>query len=171
MQKFDYSCGAAALATLMQYYFQDPVGEKKILSNITKQMNQTVIKNRKKEGLSLLDLQQFSQRRGYQAVGVKLKFSTLKKLQGPILVHVKTREFKHFAVLRGIKDDRVFLADPSRGNIRMSIDKFSKEWQGVALVLGKKGFVPSKQHALVIKEQFPVVNELKSARQGLYISY
>lgn len=170
MQQFDYSCGPAALATLMQYYFQDEITEMDILEDIVNRMDETTIKNRQKEGLSLLDLKQFAERRGYQAVGVKLKFSALLKLRGPVLVYLETSEFKHFAILRGVKEDRVFLADPSRGNIRMSVETFAKEWPGIALVLGKKGFgTPSKQ-ALAIHEESPIIIELSAARQNLYKS-
>jgi predicted double-glycine peptidase len=169
MQQFDYSCGAAALATLMQHYFQDDVTEKDILEDIVNQLNDKDFKNRKKEGLSLLDLKQFAQRRGYQAVGVKLKFAALPKLRGPVLVYLETSEYKHFAILRGIKEDRVFLADPSRGNIRMSAFEFAKEWPGIALVLGKKGFGTPSEHSLAIQEKSPILNELMAARRELYI--
>ena len=168
MQQFDYSCGAATLATLMQYYFQDDVTERDILENIVKHLNDKDFENRKKEGLSLLDLKEFAERRGYQAVGVKLKFSVLPKLRGPILVYLETSEYKHFAILRGVKEDRVFLADPSRGNIRMSVETFAKEWPGIALVLGKKGFGTPSEHSLAIQEKSPILNELRAARRGLY---
>jgi predicted double-glycine peptidase len=170
MQQFDYSCGPAALATLMQYYFQDEVTERDILEDIVARMDDTAIKNRQKEGLSLLDLKQFAQRRGYQAVGVKnLKFSALPKLRGPVLVYLETSEYKHFAILRGVKEDRVFLSDPSRGNIRLSVEAFSEEWPGIALVLGKKGFGTPSEHSLAIQEKSPILNELRAARRGLYI--
>jgi predicted double-glycine peptidase len=168
MQQFDYSCGAAALATLMQYYFQDDVTERDILKNILNHLNDKDFEDRKKKGLSLLDLKQFAQRHGYQAVGVKLKFSALPKLRGPVLVYLETSEYEHFAILRGVKEDRVFLADPSRGNIRMSVFEFAKEWPGIALVLGKKGFGTPSEHALAIQEQSPILNELTVARQSLY---
>jgi predicted double-glycine peptidase len=34
LQRFDYSCGAGALATLMRYYFGDAVSEEAILAGI-----------------------------------------------------------------------------------------------------------------------------------------
>ncbi|NJL59319.1 MAG: hypothetical protein HC887_06410 [Desulfobacteraceae bacterium] len=118
MQQFDYSCGAAALATLMRYYFQDDVRETDILKDILNNLSESDIKERKKDGLSLLDLKEFAKRRGYQAVGIKMKYRILPQLQGPVLVYLETSEFRHFAILRGVKEDRIFLADPGRGNIR-----------------------------------------------------
>lgn len=168
MQKFDYSCGAAALATLMQSYFQDDITEKDILEDIVKKLNKEDFGDRKEKGLSLLDLKEFAERSGYQAMGVKLKFSALPQLLGPVLVYLETSEYKHFAILRGIKEDRIFLADPSRGNIRLSVFEFAKEWPGIALVLGKKGFGTPSEHLLAVKKSSPVVNELSAARSGLY---
>ena len=170
MQQFDYSCGAAALATLMQHYFQDNVTEKDILEDVVEHLNKTDFENRKKEGLSLLDLKNFANRRGYQAMGVKnLKFAALPKLLGPVLVYLETSEYQHFAILRGVKEDRVFLADPSRGNIRMSVEVFSQQWPGIALVLGKKGFGTPSKHSMAIQEKTPIVSELRAARRGLYV--
>jgi len=168
MQKFDYSCGAAALSTLMQSYFKDKITEKDILENIVKHLDKKDFDDRKENGLSLLDLQEFAQRYGYQAMGVKLKFSALPKLRGPVLVYLETSEYKHFAILRGIQEDRVFLADPSRGNIRLSVFEFAKEWPGIALMLGKKGFGTPSKHLLAVHESSPVVTELNAARSMLY---
>ncbi|MCH7729178.1 MAG: hypothetical protein IH991_22255, partial [Planctomycetes bacterium] len=38
IQKYDYSCGAATLATMMQFYFRDDVAEDEILKETLKQM-------------------------------------------------------------------------------------------------------------------------------------
>ncbi|MDM8558055.1 C39 family peptidase [Thiotrichales bacterium HSG14] len=170
MQKLDYSCGAAALATLMRYYFQEDIVEKEVLEDITNHLDKKAMKQRREEGFSLLDLKQFAERRGYQAVGVKLKFSALPKLRGPVLVYLDTREYKHFAILRGAKNDRVFIADPERGNLRMSAYEFSKEWAGVTLVLGKKGFGTPNEYLLKIQEQETRQNELNVIRKSLIVT-
>ncbi len=168
MQQTDYSCGAGAMATLMHYYFEDDITEKIILQNIFSHLNADEMKDRKKDGFSMFDLQQFAKRHGYKAVGVKLKPAILQKLRGPVLVYVETKGYKHFSVLRGVKDNLVFLADPSRGNLRMSIEDFTKEWSGITLVLGKKGFGTPTEHKLSIKEHELVKNELRIVRNGLY---
>ncbi|RKZ91461.1 MAG: hypothetical protein DRR19_07125 [Candidatus Parabeggiatoa sp. nov. 1] len=63
-----------------------------------------------------------------------------------------------------------FLADPSRGNIRLSVEEFAQEWPGITLVLGKKGFGTPSEHALAIQEKSPIIHELRAARRGLYQS-
>jgi predicted double-glycine peptidase len=169
MQGHDYSCGAGALATLMRYYFQDDVTEDQVLANILGTLTGEEVHDREKNGLSLLDLKRCAESMGYQAVGVRLKYASLPKLKGPVLIHLEREGYKHFAVLKGVRGDRVFLADPSRGNIRMSIDRFAQEWTGVALVLGKRGFGLPSKYPLALDDQEPVQNELLAARRALYL--
>lgn len=167
MQRFDYSCGAAALATLLQHYFGDGTSEADILASILTALSADDIADREENGFSLLDLKNYAVGQGYQAVGVKLKYASLPKLKGPVLIHLEREDYKHFAVLKGVRGDRVFLADPSRGNIRMSIDRFAQEWTGVALVLGKKGFGTPAEHPLALAESAPVQDELLAAYRAL----
>ncbi len=169
IQKFDYSCGSGALATLMRYYFGDKVSEEELLLSILGRMTEEEVKDREKKGLSLLDLKRCAEQRGYQAAGVKLKYASLPKLKGPVLIHLEREGYKHFAVLKGARGDRIYLADPSRGNIRMSIYRFAKEWSGIALVLGKSGFGLPQKYPLALDDQEPIQNELLEARRSLYL--
>ena len=54
---------------------------------------------------------------------------------------------EHFAVLRGVRGDRVYLADPSRGNIRMPVYAFLDTWlqddgKGLIFVVEPKSGLP-----------------------------
>lgn len=171
MQQFDYSCGPAAMATLMKYYFQDEVTEREILLDIVNGLSKEELENRKNEGLSLLDLKTFAERRGYQAVGIRLDVSALPKLRGPVLVYLEAADFKHFAIFRGVREDRVYIADPSRGNVRMSIADFVREWPGIALVVGKEGFGAPSDHPLALDYGPPFRPELQPARRNLYLGF
>ena len=166
-QQLDYSCGAAALATLIRYYFGDNVSEDQILSSILGSMTAEEVLDREANGLSLLDLRLQAERLGYQAVGVRLTLASLPKLTGPVIVHLEGDGYKHFAVLKGVREDRIFLADPSLGNVRRSVDRFATEWSGIALVLGKKGFGLPQEHPLALDDQHLVPNEVLAARKAL----
>lgn len=173
MQKFDFSCGAGSLVTLMKYYFGDNVTEEILLNDIFNFLPEDVKNNRKEKGLSLLDLKQAAERRGYQAYGVSLKPYSLYKIGRPVLVYLETDDFKHFSVFRGIQEDRIFLADPSRGNIRISADRFLQEWKGsLALVLDKTGFNASKNHSLSLEKNDEMFfrGELLAARKSLFFN-
>jgi len=129
-QRFDYSCGAAALATILRYGFGDEVTEREILSDLFDLLPEDEKGLRRKEGFSLLDLQRVAQARGYKAEGFRIEPQFLAKLGGPVIVFIEPRGYKHFAGLRGVRGDRVYLADPSRGNVRMPAYAFLESWLG-----------------------------------------
>ncbi len=167
MQRFDYSCGAASLATLMKYYFNDDVSEQELLDYIKETFSNKEYARIEEDGLSFLELEKVSRSLGYQSASVRLKLPALLELSGPVIVFVNTKQYKHFAVLRGIKEDQVFLADPSRGNIQLSVQEFIKEWQGETFILGKKGFGAPNKHALAVLHGLGFRNEGDSLRQSL----
>jgi predicted double-glycine peptidase len=138
-QQLDYSCGAAALATLMTYYFGEPTSEHEILTLLAAQLSKDEMALKEKKGFSLLDLKRVAEKQGYQAAGFKLTAEQLQLLAAPVIVFILPQGYKHFAVLRGIDRGRVWLADPARGNLRMSLWRFLSEWQGIVFVLGKTG--------------------------------
>ncbi len=127
-QRFDFSCGAAALATLLKFGFAEQVTETQILIGLFDLPSETEKAERRRTGFSLLDLQRVAQARGYNAQGFRLEPDQLPLLGGPVLVFIEPRGYKHFAVLRGVRGDRVYLADPSRGQVRMPAATFQKSW-------------------------------------------
>ncbi len=141
-QQEDMSCGAAALTTLMNLYFGEKTTEKEILGILKLRIDKATKEERarkKKNGFSLLDLKFAAQLKGYDAAGFKLTLEQLKQLKAPVVVFVEPFGYHHFAVLRGIAGDRVFLADPSRGNMSLTISQFADEYGGVVFALGKEG--------------------------------
>jgi predicted double-glycine peptidase len=173
MQKYDYSCGAAALTTLIVYYFQDPMTEQKVLDAIFDRLSrgpqaQAVIQDRIQNGLSLLDLQQVAADLGYQSAVARITMEQTANLRAPVVVRIIKNDFKHFVVLRGIVEDRVYLADPIRGQVRMPVQEFVRQWNGVALFLGKAGFGLPKEYPLAIRATPPVQHELQAARRAQF---
>ncbi|HYE35066.1 C39 family peptidase [Methylocaldum sp.] len=141
-QNLDYSCGAAALATLLRYYYGEDVTEKEILTRLNTllaNLSEAQWAHKKRIGFSLLDLKKVAMEKGYRAAGFELTIDQLRQLVAPVLVYVHPFEYHHFAILRGIAGDKVYLADPSRGNLRMTMSRFKDEYGGVVFVLGKAG--------------------------------
>jgi predicted double-glycine peptidase len=149
-QQLDYSCGSAALATLLQFYFGDKKSEKEILDRLFAPLNEKQKKIKARKGFSLLDLRTVARTMGYEAAGFKLPFQQLSRLSAPVIVHLEMEGYKHFAVLRGMSWSRVYLADPARGNLRMSLERFQGEWTGVIFVLGRKNEEQIKEYPLAI---------------------
>lgn len=147
MQERDYSCGSASLATLFNFYLEDPVHEEEIIKTLLaiNREKGTIEKVIERKGFSLFDLKQFAESRNFKANGFRLNFEDLVSLGVPAIVPIMPRGYKHFVVFRGADRDRVYLADPSAGNITESIEQFKEDWFGftnVALVIlppdGKK---------------------------------
>ena len=138
-QREDYSCGSAALATLIRYYFGDETSEKEILDFIQRPLSEEEKKQKALRGFSLLDLKKAAQHKGYRAAGFKLALPQLLQVMAPVIVCLEPLGYKHFAVDRGMDRGRIYLADPARANLRMSIDRFLNEWLGIIFVLGKAG--------------------------------
>jgi uncharacterized protein len=130
-QNYDYSCGSAALATLLSHYYDANVTEEMILKSvlevkgIDKQASE--LENQEgNNGLSFYDLSQYASAQGFKAVGIALGMEELRKLQIPVIVFVKIRKQEHFTVLKKMDERYAYLADPSFGNIRVSHAKFKE---------------------------------------------
>ncbi len=173
-QRLDYSCGAAALATILRYGFGDEVTEREILVELFDLLSEDEEGLRRKEGFSLLDLQRVAQARGYKAQGFRLEPQDLPKLGGPVIVFIEPRGYKHFAVLRGVKGDRVYLADPSRGNIRMPAYSFLDSWlgengKGIIFVIEPKEGLPDRDFPLRLSVDGLPQPEILTAREMLAV--
>lgn len=151
MQGYDLSCGSAALATVFKFYYGDKVGEKEILGFILKEREEALKRNLERpEGLSLFDLKLVAENFNYRAGGFEISFQDLPNLQGPVIVHLKDEEGDgHFVVFKWIKGDRVYLADPSSGNVRMSTYRFKKRWNGIIFVVEHDSKFPLANSPLV----------------------
>jgi predicted double-glycine peptidase len=150
-QEKDYSCGSAALATLMIYYFGHKTSEQEILTLMTSSMTEEERRRKPLTGFSLLDLKRVALSMGYRASGFRLTSEQLVRLTAPVIVFIQAGGYKHFAVLRGVSWRRVYLADPARGNLRMSLERFLDEWGGIIFVLGKKGEENIRDYPLAIR--------------------
>jgi len=137
-QGFDYSCGSGALATLINISFGERMTEAEIIREILKDKTEEEKAEIMKQGYSLLDLKRAAEAKGYFAAVYKLQVEHLFQLQGPVLVYFEPKGEKHFAILKSIHGDRVYLADPSRGNIRFSIYRFTELWPGYVLSIDTK---------------------------------
>lgn len=134
MQKRDYSCGAAALATVAKYYWGDSVDEDVFLRALDSILTEEEIADRIKNGLAMSDLRRAAVDVGYQAVVGKLTFDKLMEVKVPVVVGISPEGHDHFVVYRGTDGDWVYVADPIRGNVRMPVREFTKQWQENAIL-------------------------------------
>lgn len=117
-QNFDYSCGAASLATVMSFYGKD-VTEKEVMDAMGKTDNLA----------SFEDMANVLPKFGFVAQGIALSFDQLTKLKIPVVAYLQPERDDHFTVIRGISDSLVWIGDPSWGNRVLTKARFLEMWQ------------------------------------------
>jgi predicted double-glycine peptidase len=137
IQKWKFSCGAAALATLLTHDFEDPVTEHTVASSMLRHTDPSKV--RAEEGFSLLALQEYAERRGYEASAYgQLSPQELLALV-PAIVPVRFRGIDHFIVVRGLQAGEVLFADPAFGRRTLPLPEFERAWeQKIAFVIARR---------------------------------
>ena len=125
-QAYDYSCGSAALVTILQHHLGLKITEQQSMEGMMAKGEKDKIIERR--GFSLLDMKRYVASIGLDSAGFKAELSDLATLEHPAIVPIDYAGFKHFVVLRGVRDGMVFLADPSAGNIIFSVKEFATLW-------------------------------------------
>ncbi|MBB1633563.1 C39 family peptidase [Cupriavidus sp. UME77] len=124
-QQYDFSCGSAAVATLLTYQYGYPVSEQTVFQNMYVNGDQAKIRQ---EGFSLLDMKRFLESRGFLADGYELPLSKLEETQIPAIVLVIENGYHHFVVVKGVHGNRVLVGDPALGTRALSREHFEQIW-------------------------------------------
>lgn len=125
-QAYDYSCGSGALVTILHSYLDIQVTEQQAMEGMLAHGERDKIIERR--GFSLLDMKRYVASLGAQGAGYRGQMSDLAQLKQPAIVPIDYAGFKHFVVFRGLRDGKVFIADPSAGHIVFSAEHFAKLW-------------------------------------------
>jgi len=151
-QQYDYSCGSAALVTVLNYYVGLPVKEQGAMEGMLAYGEKDKIVARR--GFSLLDMKRYLASIGVRSAGFRGERADLLELKQPAIVPIDYGGFKHFVVLRGARDGRAFIADPSIGNFVVSLDEFLTWWDRntLFLIYPKEGQPPVENLALTDHE-------------------
>ena len=132
-QAYDYSCGSAALTTLLNGYGGLRLNEQQTMSGLLQYGEyQRIIERR---SFSLLDMKRFVAALGLNSGGYRGEFSDLITLKQPAIIPITYAGFKHFVVYKAYKDGRVYVADPAIGNISFDAIRFQEIWDNNTLFL------------------------------------
>jgi predicted double-glycine peptidase len=125
-QQQDWSCGSAAVATLLTYHYNHPVSETEALEAMYARGNQAKIR---REGFSLLDIKNYLESIGYQANGFETSLERLARVKVPAIVIINDSGYNHFVVVKGLRHGNVLLGDPAKGNRVISRQTFEQMWE------------------------------------------
>jgi uncharacterized protein len=124
-QHTDYSCGAAALATILRYGYHLDVDENVVIDGMLGVADPVLVRQR---GFSLLDIKRYVELLGLRGRGYRVDLSRLHSLRVPVIVLMDVHGYRHFVVLKQVHGDEAELADPILGNRTMKLDDFMKAW-------------------------------------------
>lgn len=124
-QQYDFSCGSAAVATLLTYHYGHPITEQQIFTSMFDSGDQGRIQ---REGFSLLDMKNYLEASGYQADGYKSSLERLVKNNMPAIVLINYKGYQHFVVVKGMRDGMVLVGDPSLGSKLIPRKEFESMW-------------------------------------------
>lgn len=128
-QTTDVTCGPAAVASLLKFYFGVETTEEEMARLSGTYENKTS---------SLLGLRNACRAKGFEAVGYRMSLpQLLREVETggvPVVIHFKEPSL-HFALVVGRVGDFIVVSDPSQGNISMDAGDFARRWSGAVLVV------------------------------------
>jgi uncharacterized protein len=124
-QQYDFSCGSAALATLLTYHYGQPVTEAQVFQFMYERGDQLKIR---REGFSVLDIKDYLESHGYNADGFETSLEKLGEVGVPAIVLVSDNGYHHFVVIKGLHPDKVLVGDPAIGARVIPRPEFERIW-------------------------------------------
>jgi hypothetical protein len=134
-QQYDFSCGSAALATLLRYHYDRPAGESDVFTGMWREGDRARIRQ---VGFSLLDMKRFLAENRLAADGYRVSLDAVAKRGLPGIALVSIKGYRHFVVVKGVTPGDVLVGDPSLGLRRMPRSEFQAAWNGVYFVLNSE---------------------------------
>jgi predicted double-glycine peptidase len=152
-QKLDHGCAAAALATILTYYFDFPSTEEEMLQPLLAAALKEAGPDVRAVGFSLRHIRDVAARGGLAAAAFRVEEKNLGRIRIPAIVRITINGYNHFAVFRETRNGRVYLADPAFGNTSYRLRSFAKLWSGVMMGFSRRVGQRPIDHLLVVRPE------------------
>lgn len=129
-QQYDFSCGSAALATLLTHHYNHPVSEGVVFEAMFRNGDQAKIRV---EGFSLLDMKRYLEAQGFEADGFQEPIDKLAAAKIPAIALINEAGYNHFVVVKGVREGRVLIGDPAGGTRALTASAFKAVWTNQVL--------------------------------------
>ncbi|WP_153020675.1 C39 family peptidase [Pseudomonas sp. BMS12] len=136
-QRTDFSCGAAALASILNEAYGWGLSEEMVIRGMLRAGDTELIHS---QGFSMLDMKNYVESLGMRARGYRIEAQRLASIKVPTIVLLNVRGYKHFVVLLRTDNDWVYVGDPVLGHKKMTIDDFSQGWNGIVFAIIGPGY-------------------------------
>lgn len=144
-------CGIACLCMIANYYGSN------IDINFLRQSYSLSLK-----GITLRSVMKIADSLNFETRAVRLEVDHVKNLKLPAILHW---DLMHFVVLKEVRKDTIVINDPSRGEIKLSINEFSKHFTGVALEIN-----PAENYSLIYGKEKLNIGNFWSSLKGFNAS-
>ena len=131
-QKTDFSCGAASMATILNQAYGWSLTEEDVILGMLTQADEQLVRT---QGFSMLDMKNYAASLGMRARGYRIQSNQLDSVSIPVIVLIEVRGYKHFVVMQRSADGSVYVGDPVLGHQKLTIEEFSKGWNGIVFAL------------------------------------
>jgi predicted double-glycine peptidase len=131
-QQRDFSCGSAALATLLTFHYGRPTSEPDAFKAMYARGDQAKIQ---KSGFSMLDMKRYLEEVGLKSDGYRLSLDDIAKSGVPVIALIDLGAYRHFVVIKGMTADKVLVGDPAMGLHIYTRKDFLKIWTGAVFAL------------------------------------
>ncbi|MGE5515730.1 MAG: C39 family peptidase [Bacteroidota bacterium] len=131
-QEHDFSCGSAALATLLTHHYNRPTTEAEAFQAMFAAGDQQSIQ---RSGFSMADMQRYLTTLGLRSDGYRVGLDKLVEVGVPAITLINTKGYNHFVVIKGVKGGDVLVGDPAMGLKAVPRAEFEALWQGVMFVI------------------------------------
>lgn len=163
-QQYDFSCGSAALATLLTYHYETPISEQDVFKAMFDIGDQQKIRAL---GFSLLDMKVYLEAHGYSAGGYQVNLEKLAQIGIPAIVLINVHGYKHFVVVKGVSKKDVLLSDPAVGSRTVPRSEFEPTWNGLIFIVKNRQDVAKRHFNLErdwhVKDRAPIGDALNNA--------
>ena len=129
-QQYDFSCGSAAVATLLTYHYERPTTEADVFESMLQRGDVDKIRT---YGFSMLDMKQYLDTQGLNSDGFRVKLEDFIGIGLPAITLIDTGGYKHFVVIKGMDDGNVLVGDPAVGTVVVPKEHFETLWTGTVL--------------------------------------
>ncbi|MBI4753949.1 MAG: C39 family peptidase [Betaproteobacteria bacterium] len=136
-QQTDYSCGAAALATILNHAYGRALSEAQVIRGMLDVADTEKVRA---EGFSMLDMKRYAETLGLRGRGFVIQTDAIHDIRVPVVTLLDVGGYRHFVVFKKAVGDQVFLGDPSLGNRVMNLADFVRAWNGIVLAIIGPGF-------------------------------
>jgi predicted double-glycine peptidase len=152
-QQLDIGCGAAALATILTYYFDFPSTEEELFQPLLAAALKEGGPDVRDVGFHLGHIRDVAARGGLAAAAFRVEEKNLGRIRIPAIVRITIHGYDHFVVFKEARNGRIYVADPAFGNTSYRLRSFGKIWSGVMMGFSRRAGQRPLDHLLVVRPE------------------